>query len=275
MAALGALLPLWGHAEVISSPSGVVSVDFELASGGVPTYSVAFKERPVTKPGRLGLELKGQPDLMDGFEVVRTSTSAFDETWQPVWGEVSHIRNHYNELLVELRQPRTGRLMNIRFRVYDDGVGFRYEFPQQKNLVYFTIKEERTEFAMTGDHTAWWIPGDYDTQEYDYTESRLSEIRSLMEQAITPNSSQTPFSPTGVQTALQMKSDDGLYINIHEAALIDYPCMHLDLDVPTLTFRSWLTPDAVGDKGNMQTPCNSPWRTVEVSDDARRILASS
>lgn len=200
----------------------MVSVDFELASGGVPTYSVAFKERPVTRPGRLGLELKGQPDLMDGFEVVRTSTSALDETWQPVWGEVSHIRNHYNELLVELRQPRTGRLMNIRFRVYDDGIGLRYELPEQKKLTYFTIQEERTQFAMTGNHTAWWIPGDYDTQEYEYTESRLSDIRRLYPAALKTYGAPRTFSPTGVQTALQMKTDDGLYINLHEAALVDY-----------------------------------------------------
>lgn len=203
----------------------MVSVDFELASGGVPTYSVAFKERPVTRPGRLGLELKGQPDLMDGFEVVRTSTSAFDETWQPVWGEVSHIRNHYNELLVELRQPRTGRLMNIRFRVYDDGIGLRYEFPEQKKLTYFTIQEERTQFAMTGNHTAWWIPGDYDTQEYEYTESRLSDIRRLYPAALKTYGAPRTFSPTGVQTALQLKTDDGLYINLHEAALVDYACV--------------------------------------------------
>ena len=274
LAALGALLPLLGHAEVISSPSGVVSVDFELASGGVPTYSVAFKERPVTKPGRLGLELKGQPDLMDGFEVVRTSTSAFDETWQPVWGEVSHIRNHYNELLVELRQPQTERLMNIRFRVYDDGMGLRYEFPQQKKLTYFTIKEEHTQFAMTGDHTAWWIPGDYDTQEYEYTESRLSEIRRLYPQALKTYGAPRTFSPTGVQTSLQMKTDDGLYINLHEAALVNYACMHLNLNDTTLVFESWLNPDADGSKGHLQTPCHSPWRTVMVSDDARNILAS-
>ena len=263
-----------GHAQEIASPSGTVNVNFELASGGVPTYTVDYKDRPVIKPSRLGLELNGRPNLMDGFEVVKTSTSSFDETWQPVWGEVKDIRNHYNELLVELRQPETDRYMNLRFRVYDDGMGVRYEFPQQKNLVYFTVKEEHTQFAMTGDHTAWWIPGDYDTQEYDYTESRLTEIRGLMEGAYTGNMSQTAFSPTGVQTSLQLKTDDGLYINLHEAALVDYSCMHLNLDDKNLIFESWLTPDAEGNKGHLQAPCHSPWRTVMVSDDAREILAS-
>ena len=269
------LLMAWtGRAEGVTSPSGTVKVDFTLSEGGVPTYAVSYKERPVIKPSRLGLELAGQTSLLDGFEVVKTSTSTFDETWQPVWGEVKDIRNHYNELLVELRQPSTDRYMNLRFRVYDEGMGLRYEFPRQKNLVYFVVKEERTQFALTGDHTAWWIPGDYDTQEYDYTESRLSEIRDLLPGAISYNASQTVFSPTGVQTALQMKTDDGLYINLHEAALVDYACMHLNLDDKNLVFESWLTPDAQGNKGHLQAPCHSPWRTVTVSDDARDILAS-
>ena len=265
---------LSGNAENISSPSGQVSVDFELTGKGVPTYHMTYKGTEVIKPSTLGLELNGKPNLMDGFEVVKTSTSTFDETWQPVCGEVKDIRNHYNELLVELRQPETDRYMNIRFRVYDEGMGLRYEFPRQKNLVYFVIKEEHTQFAMTGDHTAWWIPGDYDTQEYDYTESKLTEIRGLMEQAYTDNMSQTAFSPTGVQTSLQLKTADGIYLNLHEAALVDYSCMHLNLDDKNLVFESWLTPDAQGNKGHMQAPCHSPWRTVMVSDDARDILAS-
>ncbi len=268
------LTSLLGKAEGITSPSGIVKVDFELTGNGVPTYSVAYKDRPVVKPSTLGLELNGQSNLMDGFEVVKTSTSTFDETWQPVWGETKDIRNHYNELLVELRQPATDRYMNIRFRVYDEGMGLRYEFPTQKNLIYFVIKEEHTQFAMIGDHTAWWIPGDYDTQEYDYTESRLSEIRGLLEKAYTSNLSQTMFSNTGVQTSLQMKTDDGLSINLHEAALVDYSCMHLNLDDKNMVFESWLTPDAQGNKGYMQAPCHTPWRTVMVSDDARDILAS-
>ena len=274
LAVLVLLSPLPGNAGGLSSPSGTVSVNFELAEGGVPTYDVAYEGRPVIKPSRLGLELKGGSNLMDGFEVVRTSTSTFDETWQPVWGEVSHIRNHYNEMLVELRQPRTERLMNIRFRVYDDGMGLRYEFPQQKKLVYFTLKEEHTQFAMTGDHTAWWIPGDLETQEYEYTESKLSEIRSRYPEALRSYGAPATFSPTGVQTSLQMKTDDGLYINLHEAALVDYACMHLNLNDTTLVFESWLNPDADGSKGHLQTPCHSPWRTVMVCDDARDVLAS-
>ena len=260
-------------ADVVTSPNGIVSIDFQLKNG-IPTYKVDYKGKPVIKESRLGLELRDGKNLMDGFEQLNTTTSTFDETWQPVWGEVKEIRNHYNELLAELKQPSTDRYMNIRFRVYDDGVGFRYEFPQQKNLVYFVIKEEHSQFAMTGDHTAWWIPGDYDTQEYDYTESKLSEIRSLLPNAVTSNASQTVFSPTGVQTSLQMKTDEGLYINLHEAALVDYSCMHLNLDDKNLVFESWLTPDADGFKGRLQAPCHSPWRTVMVSDDARDILSS-
>ena len=260
-------------ADVVTSPNGIVSIDFQLKNG-IPTYKVDYKGKPVIKESRLGLELRDGKNLMDGFEQLNATTSTFDETWQPVWGEVKEIRNHYNELLAELKQPSTDRYMNIRFRVYDDGVGFRYEFPQQKNLVYFVIKEEHSQFAMTGDHTAWWIPGDYDTQEYDYTESKLSEIRSLLPNAVTSNASQTVFSPTGVQTSLQMKTDEGLYINLHEAALVDYSCMHLNLDDKNLVFESWLTPDADGFKGRLQAPCHSPWRTVMVSDDARDILAS-
>ena len=269
------LFPILASAQVVSSPNGNVSLQFALDEGGRPTYQLTYKQLQVVKTSRLGLELAGQENLMDGFQVSDTETSTFDEIWQPVWGETRDIRNHYNELLVKMSQPKTDRQMNIRFRVYDEGIGLRYEFPVQKNLVYFVVKEEHTQFAMTGDHTAWWIPGDYDTQEYDYMETRLSEIRSHMREAITPNASQHPFSETGVQTSLQMKTDDGLYINIHEAALIDYSCMHLNLDDKTMVFESWLTPDAKGDKGYLQAPCTSPWRTVMVSDDARDILASN
>ena len=261
------------HAKVIQSPNGQISIDFRLKNG-IPTYKVNYKEIPVIKESKLGVELREGNNLMNGFEQVNISTSSFDETWQPVWGEVKEIRNHYNEMVAELKQPATNRYMNIRFRVYDDGVGFRYEFPQQKNLVYFTIKEEHTQFALTGDHTAWWIPGDYDTQEYDYTQSKLSEIRGLLRNAVTSNASQTVFSETGVQTSLQMKTAEGLYINLHEAALTDYSCMHLNLDDKNMIFESWLTPDAEGYKGRLQTPCHSPWRTIIVSDNACDILAS-
>ena len=269
------MLALSLKAVSVKSPSGKVSVDVEINGDGTPVYNIDYKSKKVILPSKLGLELNGQQNMMNGFRISGTETSSFDETWQPVWGETRDIRNHYHELLVKLEQTGTGRLMNLRFRVYDDGVGFRYEFPRQKNLVYFVIKDEHTQFAMTGDHTAWWIPGDYDTQEYDYTESRLSEIRGLMKGAISPNASQTPFSPTGVQTALQMKTDDGLYINIHEAELVDYSCMHLNLDDRNMIFESWLTPDAQGNKVHTQAPCHTPWRTVMVSDDARDILASN
>lgn len=247
---------------------------FKVDSQGVPTYALSYKQKPVIKTSRLGLELKDDPGLMDGFTLAAADTSTFDETWTPVWGEESKIRNHYNELLVTLDQKARKRQLKVRFRVFDDGVGFRYEFPLSSNLNYFVIREEHTQFAMTGNHTAFWIPGDYDNQEYDYTESRLSEIRGLMKKALTYNSSQTPYSETGVQTALQMKTDEGLYINLHEAALKDYSCMHLNLDDKNFVFESWLTPDAQGNKGYMQAPCVSPWRTVIVSDDARDILAS-
>lgn len=279
--------------ETLRSPDGNLSLQFELSDKGEPTYTLDYKERPVILPSRMGLELRGDvpqmvfgaeikkgefgapASLRDGFEITNVERGDFDQTWEPVWGEQSSIRNHYNELAVTLRQSATDRRIIVRFRLYDDGMGFRYEFPEQEALTYFVIAEEKSQFALTGDHTAFWLPGDYDTQEYDYTRSKLSEIRSLMKQAITPNSSQTPFSPTGVQTALQLKTDDGLYINIHEAALVDYSCMHLELDDENFVFTSHLTPDAQGWKGYMQTPCQSPWRTVTVSDDARDILASN
>ena len=261
-------------AQNLTSPNGELQMNFSVNAQGEPVYELSYKGRAVLKPSKLGLELKDDPGLMSGFTIADVETSTFDETWKPVWGEESQIRNHYNEMAVTLNQKAQERNMVIRFRLFDDGLGFRYEFPLQENLNYFVIKEEHTQFAMTGDHTAFWIPGDYDTQEYDYTESKLSEIRGLMKGAITPNSSQTPFSETGVQTALQMKTDDGLYINLHEAALVDYACMHLNLDDRNFIFESWLTPDAVGDKGYLQAPCTSPWRTVIVSDDARDILAS-
>ena len=262
------------HAAQISSPSGIVTLEADVINS-IPTYSVSYKGKPVIKPSTLGLELADGPDMMDGFKLVDTATASFDEIWHPVWGENKDIRNNYNELLLKLDQPKHYRKMNIRFRVYDDGIGFRYEFPQEGVLTYFIIKEEHSQFAMAGDHTAWWIAGDYDTQEYDYTESRLSEIRGKMKDAISSNASQTQFSPTGVQTALQMKTDDGLYINIHEAALVDYSCMHLNLDDKNFIFESWLTPDAQGNKGHLQTPAHSPWRTVMVTDNACDILASN
>ena len=262
-------------AQELKSPNGELTMQFSLKSDGAPTYQLHFKSNPVIKTSNLGLELKNdKKSLLDDFTISNTETSTFDDTWKPVWGEVQTIRNHYNELAVTLKQKETDRILMIRFRLFDEGLGFRYEFPTQKNLVYFVIKEEKTQFAMTGDHTAFWIPGDYDTQEYDFTESKLSEIRGKFDAAVTSNASQEQFSKTGVQTALMMKTNEGLYINLHEAALINYSCMHLNLDDKNMIFESWLTPDAIGDKGYMQAPCNSPWRTIMVSDDARDILAS-
>lgn len=261
-----------GFAFDCQSPGGKVKLHVELTSSGQPQYSLTYKGKTVIKPSTLGYELIAADNLMDGFSVQTTQTSTFDETWQPVWGETKDIRNNYNELFVALKQDRTGRLMNLRFRVYDYGMGLRYEFPQQTNA-YFLVKEEHTQFALTGDHKAWWLPGDYDTQEYRIVTSRLSEIRKLFRSSISGNASQTQFSETGVQTSLQMKTDDGLYINLHEAACVDYPTMHLNLDDKNMVFESWLTPDSQGFKGYMQTPRTSPWRTVLVSDDARDMLS--
>lgn len=262
------------QAGQVSSPNGDIKVNFEL-KGSVPTYSVTFKGKTVVNPSRLGYYLDNGEDLLDGFTVLEEATSSFQETWVPVWGENKSIYNHYNQLVVSLHQAATDRYMNIAFRVYDEGFGLRYEFPQKGKLNYFVVKEERTEFAMTGDHIAYWIPGDYDTQEYEYTKSRMSEISKNLRQAVSDNLSQTIFSETGVQTSLQLKTDDGLYLNIHEAALVNYPAMHLNLDEKTNTFTSWLTPDATGKKGYMQTPFHSPWRTMIIVDDARKVLSSN
>ena len=282
--------------QTLKSPDGVLEMTFQLTSEGTPQYALNYDGKKVILPSDLGYELRGvlkaqkivynadgtiskedrQPvqSFYDGFAVESFETDTFDEVWEPVWGEEAQIRNNYNELLVNLLQTSTDRKMSIRFRLYNDGLGFRYEFPYQKNLNYFVIKEEMTEFALAGDHTAWWLPGDYDTQEYNFTECRLSEIAGKMPEAICGNDSQTPFSVNGVQTSLQMRTDSGLYINIHEAALLDYPCMHLELDPKTFTFVSHLTPDAQGWKGRMQTPCNTPWRTIQVAPSAAAQLAS-
>ena len=262
------------QASEVTSPNGEMKLTFTLRDSK-PYYSVSFRGKPVIKPSRLGYELHNAESLLEGFTQTGEKTSTFDETWTPVWGENKTIRNHYKELLVNLIQEKTGRVMNLRFRVYDEGVGLRYEFPQEgSKLNYFVVKEECTEFALTGDHIAWWIPGDYDTQEYEYSRSRLSEIRPLFKKKVTDNASQTSFSETWVQTSLQLKTDDGLYINLHEAALVNYPAMHLNLDDKNMVFRSWLTPDVQGIKGYLQTPCQSPWRTIMITDDARKVLSS-
>ncbi len=270
---------LFGISKV-ASPDGNIALTFGITDGdSIPTYSLTYGGKEVVKTSRLGLDIKikggkASDNLSHGFALKDTKTSTFDETWAPVWGEEDSIRNNYNEMVVTLEQPGSGRTMDVCFRVYNDGLGFRYLFPEQDGLTYFTVTDEKTEFAMTGDHTAWWISGDHDTQEYDYTESRLSQIRELSPKARQDNSSQTFVSPTAVQTSLQMKTDSGLYINIHEAALVDYSCMTLDLDDKKMVFKAVLTPNAVGDLARMQTPCKTPWRTVMVTDDARKTLAS-
>lgn len=264
-----------GIAQEIKSPNQLITLQFSLQADGSPSYTVHYKNKAVIKPSKLGFELEKDPvSLLNGFTILDTKTSTFNENWKPVLGEVATINNHYNELAVTLNQANTQRKLILRFRVFNDGVGFRYEFPQQKNLVYFTIKDEKTQFAMTGDHTAYWLPGDYDTQEYDYTISKLSEISSLFKGAVTGNASQTSFSNTAVQTSLMLKTAEGLYINLHEAALYNYGAMHLNLDEKNGVFESWITPNANGDKGNLQAPCTTPWRTIMVSDDARDIIAS-
>ena len=278
------MMPLLLVAQQVKSPNGNVVVSFSLVDNGVPTYQVSYKGKPVIKQSRLGLELTPSnndgikpedTNLMNGFKVSNTETSSFKEVWKPVWGETSSILNHYNEMAVSLTQEHPNRTIIVRFRVYNDGMGLRYEFPRQSNLGYFIIKDEHTQFALAGDHTAWWLPGDYDTQEYETVTSKLSEIRSKMKAAVTDNTSQTTFSETGVQTSLQMKSSDGLYINLHEAACVNYPTMHLNLDDKNMVFESWLTPDAQGNKAYMQAPRTTPWRTLIVSDDARDMLSSN
>ncbi|OJX51831.1 MAG: alpha-glucosidase [Flavobacterium sp. 38-13] len=263
------------NAQQIASPDQNLELKFGLSSKGEPTYELTYKKKAVIKTSKLGLELKNGTSFLDGFQIDKTEKNTFDETWSPVLGEQKNIRNHYNELLVTLSQKAAnGRFIKIRFRLFNDGLGFRYEFPEQKNLNHFVIKEEKTQFALAGDHKAFWLPGDYDTQEYSTVTSNLSEVRGKMKAAVTPNASQTTFSPTGLQTPLMMKSKDGLYINIHEAALVDYSCMSLNLDDSNMILESWLTPDAIGDKGYLQAPTQSPWRTIVVSDKAADILAS-
>ena len=300
LAACGTKAPTMpADAVVLRSPDGQLELKFAVLDG-VPEYALDHAGKAVVLPSRLGFELLDRESLDGGFTLTGTAFDSFDETWEPVWGEEASIRNHYNEVLVTLEQrPESvrkaqsgvsatdpeytgdlgnpygkGAVMQIRFRLYDDGLGFRYEFPQENALTYFKVGEELTEFAMTGDHTAWWIPGDYDTQEYNYTESRLSEIRGRNESMRLGNASAEGFSSNGVQTALQMWTDDGLYINIHEAEVVDYPTTNLLLDDARKVFRTWLTPDAEGVKGRLQAPCKSPWRTVMVCEKATDVLAS-
>ena len=278
----------------LSSPDGTLSTNISLSDKGELSYDLSIDGKQIVTPSKLGFEMRGvlkaqqleyesdgtidkndrlpHYSLHDGFTVLGTESSSFDETWEPVWGEESQIRNHYNETLVHLQKG--SRLIDVRFRLFDDGLGLRYEFPECNDAPYLCIVEELTEFNLAGDYTAWWIPGDFDTQEYQFTKSRLSEISSVYPQALRGNDSQTPFSTGGVQTSLQMKTDEGIYVNIHEAALVDYPCMHLLVDCEKHTMRSFLTPDAQGYKGRIQTPAKTPWRTVQLARSAQEQLAS-
>jgi len=277
------------------SPDKRLRMEFALTENGTPEYSLFLNEKCVVRPSRLGFELKGSiksnklifsdtrisktdekqtQSMYDNFTLLGSSSDSLDEIWHPVWGEESDIRNNYNELCIFLKQKDSFNNLNIRFRLFNDGLGFRYEFLEGNNFSYFVIKDELTEFNMAGDHKAWWIPGDYDTQEYEYLESRLSQVSNLLPANLRDNASRTPFSINGVQTSLQMKTDEGLYINIHEAGLIDYPCMHLLIDSKTNSLKAHLTPDAQGKKGYMQTPCNTPWRTIQVTETATDMLRS-
>lgn len=291
--------------EILKSPDSRLEARFELKDGA-PCYSLYRDGKPVVLPSRMGFTLEWRKsDLATGWKLVDAQTSTFDEVWQPVWGEEANIRNNYNEMAVRLQQDyyldHEGKrvdkptVMIVRFRLYDDGLAFRYEWPTDNSLVYFWLTDEMTEFRMTGDHTAWWIPGDYDTQEFNYTESRLSQVKSLYWQSQKGGGwPWKSFSDSGVQTALQMKTDDGLYINIHEAAVLDFPTMNLDLQVdsvgcavgstrgqtlpaahpPLPTLKVHLTPDATGYVGRLQAPCHSPWRTVQVCEKATDVLRS-
>ena len=272
--------------QTLISPNNNFEMTFSISNDGEPAYTLNYKNQEVIKLSHLGFEISNyfsgfsftennfSSDFSSNFQIIGHKNASYDETWMTVWGEESSIRNNYNELLVELKQKNTGRFLNIRFRLFDTGLGFRYEIPEQENLGHFIVKQELTEFALTDDHIAIWIPGDYDSQEYDYNTTRLTEIEATFDAAYTENVSQNSFSKTGVQTSLQMKTDDGIYINIHEAALVNYSTMHLNLDTENLTFTSWLTPDALGNMAYMNAPCKTPWRTIIISDDARDILAS-
>lgn len=277
------------------SPDKNLEMKFSMSDNGTPYYSLDYKGKHIILDSRLGFLLRGdlnvsevkvqddkidkvdkhpQIDFYRDFEVADMKTDSLDYTWAPVWGEEDSIRCHYNELTVSLKHKPTGRDMAIRFRLFNDGLGFRYEFGPMAWPEYFIINDELTEFAMAEDYTAFWIPGDFDTQEYEYTRSRISEIPSLVADQLLPNPWHFPYSVNAVQTSLQMKSDDGVYVNLHEAALVDYSCMNLELEPGTLTFKASLVPDATGGKGTIQTPAKSPWRTIQVTDDACRQLES-
>ena len=265
-------LSLGVQAQSVKSPDGQLELNFELKDG-TPYYRLNRKDKVVLRDSKLGLRLKDVPSLLGGFELKNKETKTVNEKWNPVLGEVKTIVNHYNELAVTLKQAKEDREILVRFRVFNDGLGFRYEFPMQKNLNYFVIAEEETQFALSGDNKSWWIAGDYDTEEYSYVTSKLSEIPARFKEGYESNVSQT-IVQNGLQTPLMMKSPDGLYINIHEAALINYAAMHVELDSKNFVLKSHLTPDGQGAKGYIQTPAQSPWRTIVVTEKAADILAS-
>ena len=268
---LGKLL----FATTIQSPSKNLTLLVGIDNAGMVHYDLIHAAGTVVQNAKMGFILKGNSLLDRDFELLNENTQTVDNSWQPVWGEVSSIRNNYQELIYAIRQKNTGILINIHFRLFDDGLGFRYEFPVQPKLKDFIIEEEVTEFKLSGNHTAFWIPGDYDTNEYPYTKSRLSEVdavaKSEQHQEIA---TRTPIGKNYVQTPLMLKTDGGLYINIHEAALMNYSAMQLRVDAATNTLTAALVPDAVGNKVYMNTPCVTPWRTIVVSDKATNILAS-
>ena len=258
----------------VSSPDKNIELSFSVDKG-IPTYSLSYKNKAVIKSSKLGFLLKDAEPLKSNFKVLSSSQNPFDETWTTVWGEQKFIRNNYNELKVSLTEDsKSPRNLDIVFRVFDDGIGFRYEFPVQDNLQYFVLAEELSEFNLTGNHKAFWIPGDYDSQEYTYNTTKLNEIDASIGSNFDDIIVKSLIADNFVQTPLMMKTDDGLYINIHEAALLDYPVMHLTVDKKNFKLQSNLTPDAVGNKAYLQTPCKTPWRTIIVSDKAEEILAS-
>lgn len=261
-------------AQQVQSPSKNITLDFSLNNQGQPIYQVSYKGKTIVKPSKMGVSLKDQGALSTDFSITKTEQSTFDENWKPVLGEESMIRNRYNQTTYQLTQKESNRQLTIVFKVYDEGVAFRYEFPFQERVNYFVVSDENTEFNLTGNHKAFWIPGDYDSQEYNYNETKLSEVDNTKLDLNNGIALKTIESQYRVQSPLMMKSDDGLYINIFEAAVVNYPVMHLDVDVNTFELEANLTPNAIGDKAYLRTPSVTPWRTIMVSDDARDIVAS-
>jgi len=262
------------YSQNIKSPSNKISVNFELTTDGQPSYSVYYNNKPVIFASNLGIKLKDKTALDANFEIADTKTNSFNESWKPVLGEQATIVNHYNELTVSLIQKGTKIKMNIIFRVFDEGVAFRYDFPKQKDLNYFIISDEVSQFNLTDNHKVFWIPGDYDSQEYVYNETKFSEIDNSKLNLKNGIGVKSIAGQYVVQSPLMMKSPSGLYLNIFEAAVVNYPIMHLNADVKNYKLSANLVPNAIGDKAYLQAPCVSPWRTIMMSDDARDIVGS-